>query len=224
MKLYKLPCVSSELQIRILTKSERPWGLLLLWIKVDPWLVRDITRVSRNRALPGIFYIRMLVTFKSMLEIMERGSLCSAGSTVDLSLEWKSLISKVIDHGIYPLLAMVYRIYARFTEEWSVSSQEEAVEEMKDYRSITQHWYIHMSTRNNKGIGFLLVEPLDLERVIHKSKRAVDTLQAAIGSIEIQTSIDTFHLTSIDTVHLTSIDTAHQPSIDTVHPPSTDTV
>ncbi|KAF2576726.1 hypothetical protein F2Q70_00002776 [Brassica cretica] len=92
--------------------------------------------------------------------------------------------------------------------------------------------YIHMSTRSNKEIWLLLVEPLDLERVIHKSKRAVDTLQAAIGSIEIQmsidtvhlTSIDTTHLTSIDTVHPTSIDTAHQPSIDTVHPPSTDTV
>ncbi|KAF3568239.1 hypothetical protein DY000_02014398 [Brassica cretica] len=89
-----------------------------------------------------------------------------------------------------------------------------------------------MSTRSNKETWLLLVEPLDLERVIHKSKRAVDTLQAAIGSIEIQmsidtvhlTSIDTTHLTSIDTVHPTSIDTAHQPSIDTVHPPSTDTV
>ncbi|KAF2575287.1 hypothetical protein F2Q70_00003726 [Brassica cretica] len=52
-----------------------------------------------------------------------------------------------------------------------------------------------------------LTEPLDLERVIHKSKRAVDTLQAAIGSIEIQASIDTIHPASIDTVHLTSIDT-----------------
>ena len=66
-----------------------------------------------------------------------------------------------------------------------------------------------MSTRSNKGIGLLLVEPLDLERVIHKSKRAVDTLQAAIGSIEIQVSIDTVHPTSIDTVHWTSIDTVH---------------
>ncbi|KAF2587546.1 hypothetical protein F2Q70_00036370 [Brassica cretica] len=89
-----------------------------------------------------------------------------------------------------------------------------------------------MRTRSNKGVSLLLVEPLDLERVIHKSKRAVDTLQAAIGSVEIQmsidtvhlTSIDTAHLTSIDTVHPTSIDTAHQPSIDTVHPPSTDIV
>ncbi|KAF2620183.1 hypothetical protein F2Q68_00039548 [Brassica cretica] len=47
-----------------------------------------------------------------------------------------------------------------------------------------------MSTRSNKAIGLLLVEPLDLERVIHTSKRAVDTLQAAIGSVEIQASID----------------------------------
>nr|VDD31245.1 unnamed protein product [Brassica oleracea] len=97
-----------------------------------------------------------------------------------------------------------------------------------------------MSTRSNKEIGLLLVEPLDLERVIHKSKRAVDTLQAAIGSVEIQASIDTIHPTSIDTirptsidtfgtvhlgtVHRSSIDTVHQPSIDTFHPPSINTV
>uniref|UniRef100_A0A0D3DK39 Retrotransposon gag domain-containing protein n=1 Tax=Brassica oleracea var. oleracea TaxID=109376 RepID=A0A0D3DK39_BRAOL len=81
-----------------------------------------------------------------------------------------------------------------------------------------------MSTRSNKGIGLLLVEPLNLERVIHKSKRAVDTLQVAIGSVEIQESIDTVHLTSIDTVHLTSIDTVHLTSIDTVHLTSIDTV
>ncbi|KAF2566043.1 hypothetical protein F2Q68_00026719 [Brassica cretica] len=53
----------------------------------------------------------------------------------------------------------------------------------------------------------LLVESLDLEHVIHKSKRAVDTLQAAIGSVEIQESIDTIYHASIDTVHPTSIDT-----------------
>ena len=76
-----------------------------------------------------------------------------------------------------------------------------------------------MSTRSNKGIGLLLVEPLDLERVIHKSKRAVNTLQAAIGSVEIQMSIDTAHLTSIDTNHPTSIDTVHPPLTDTVHLP-----
>ena len=75
-----------------------------------------------------------------------------------------------------------------------------------------------MSTRSNKEIGLLLVEPLDLERVIHKSKRAVDTLQAAIGSVEIQASIDTIHPTSIDTIRPTSIDTVHLASIDIVHP------
>ncbi|KAF3595197.1 hypothetical protein DY000_02022062 [Brassica cretica] len=75
-----------------------------------------------------------------------------------------------------------------------------------------------MSTRSNKGIGLLLVGPLDLELVIHKSKRAVDTLQAAIGSIEIQVLVDIVHPTSIDTVHPTSIDTVHPTSIDTVHP------
>ncbi|WZZ78640.1 hypothetical protein YC2023_099212 [Brassica napus] len=80
-----------------------------------------------------------------------------------------------------------------------------------------------MSTRSNKGIWLLLVEPLDLERVIHKSKRAVDTLQAAIGSVEIQASIDSVHLMSIDTVHLTSIDTAHLTSIYTAQLTSIDT-
>ena len=60
--------------------------------------------------------------------------------------------------------------------------------------------------------------------MIHKSKRAVDTLQAAIGSVEIQISIDTVHLTSIDTAHLTLIDTVHPTSIDTDHPTSIDTV
>ncbi|KAF3590170.1 hypothetical protein DY000_02022017 [Brassica cretica] len=85
-------------------------------------------------------------------------------------------------------------------------------------------WYKHMSTRSSKGIWLLLVEPLDLERVIHKSKRVVDTLQAAIDNVEIQASIDTIHPASIDTVHPTSIDTVHPTSIDTVHPMSIDTV
>ncbi|KAF3572517.1 hypothetical protein F2Q69_00058572 [Brassica cretica] len=80
-----------------------------------------------------------------------------------------------------------------------------------------------MSTRSNKGIWLLLVEPLDLERVIHKSKRPVDTFQAAIGSVEIQMSIDSAHPASIDTVHPTSIDTAHPTSVDTAHPTSVDT-
>ncbi|KAF3585082.1 hypothetical protein F2Q69_00029357 [Brassica cretica] len=79
-----------------------------------------------------------------------------------------------------------------------------------------------MSTISNKGIGLLLVEPLDLSRVIHKSKRSVDTLQAAIGSVEIQASIDTVQLTSIDTDHLMSIDTDHLTSIDTDHPTDVD--
>ena len=71
-----------------------------------------------------------------------------------------------------------------------------------------------MSTRSNKEIGLLLVEPLDLERVIHKSKKVIDTLQGAIGSIDIQASINTIHPPSIDTVHPPSIDTVHS---DTVH-------
>ncbi|KAF2569888.1 hypothetical protein F2Q68_00027114 [Brassica cretica] len=81
-----------------------------------------------------------------------------------------------------------------------------------------------MSTRSNKGIRLLLVEPLDLEHVIHKSKRAVDTLQAAIGSVEIQASIDTIHPASIDIVHLMPIDTVHPMPIYTVQPTSIDTI
>ena len=65
------------------------------------------------------------------------------------------------------------------------------------------HTYEYEKQQGNMA----LTEPMDLERVIHKSKRAVDTLQAVIGNIEIQASIDTIHPASIDTVHLTSIDT-----------------
>ena len=74
-----------------------------------------------------------------------------------------------------------------------------------------------MSTRINKGIRLLLVEQLDLKRMIHKSKRLVDTLQAAINSVEIRMSNGTIHLPSIDTVHPTSIDPVHLASFDTVH-------
>ncbi|KAF3493822.1 hypothetical protein DY000_02053523 [Brassica cretica] len=73
-----------------------------------------------------------------------------------------------------------------------------------------------MSTRSNKGIWLLLVEPLDLERVIHKSKRVVDTLQAAIVSVEIQASIDTIHPASIDTVHPMSINIVQPTLIGTI--------
>ncbi|KAF3578962.1 hypothetical protein DY000_02030868 [Brassica cretica] len=96
------------------------------------------------------------------------------------------------------------------------ASREEAVEEMKDCRSMLQHC--------NNGIRLLLVEPLALERVIHKSKRVVDTLQVAIGSVEIQASIDTIHSASIDTVQPTSIDTVQPTSIDTIQPVSKNTV
>ncbi|KAF2595162.1 hypothetical protein F2Q70_00044036 [Brassica cretica] len=99
-----------------------------------------------------------------------------------------------------------------------------------------------MITRSNKGIRLLVVEPLDLERVIHKSKRAVDTLQETIDSVKIQASIDTIHPPSIDTIHLMLIDsidtiplvsentirpgTVHRGTVhmDTVHPMSIDTV
>ncbi|KAF3546252.1 hypothetical protein DY000_02009604 [Brassica cretica] len=84
-----------------------------------------------------------------------------------------------------------------------------------------------MSTRSNKGIGLLLLESLDFERVIHKSKRAVDTLQTAIGSVEIQASIalfiphrsTLFTQASIDIIHPASIDTVHRDTVhrDTVH-------
>ena len=41
---------------------------------------------------------------------------------------------------------------------------------------------MNISTRSNERIKLLLVKPLSLERMIHKSKRAVDTLQAALKS------------------------------------------
>ncbi|KAF3522806.1 hypothetical protein F2Q69_00047986 [Brassica cretica] len=93
------------------------------------------------------------------------------------------------------------------------ASREEAVEKRNSPPGTPL--YIHISTRSNKGIWLLLVEPLDLERVIYKSKRAVDTLQAAIDSVEIQASIDTIHPASIDTVHPMSTDTVQPTSIDT---------
>uniref|UniRef100_A0A0D3CFN3 Retrotransposon gag domain-containing protein n=1 Tax=Brassica oleracea var. oleracea TaxID=109376 RepID=A0A0D3CFN3_BRAOL len=89
-----------------------------------------------------------------------------------------------------------------------------------------------MSTRSSKEIGLLLVEPLDLERVIHKSKRAVDTLQAAIGSVEIQASIDAIQLVSENIVHHGTVHqalfiwgTVHPGTVhpDTVHPVKNDT-
>ena len=49
-----------------------------------------------------------------------------------------------------------------------------------------------------------------------KSKRIVDTIQAAIGSVEIQSSIDTIHPSSIDNVHPMSIDAVQPTSIDTI--------
>ncbi|KAF2606752.1 hypothetical protein F2Q68_00044152 [Brassica cretica] len=89
--------------------------------------------------------------------------------------------------------------------------------------------YIHISTRSNEGIRLLLVEPLDLERVIHKSMRAVDTLQAAIDSVEIQVSSDSVHPMLNDSVHPVSNNTVHLVSNDivnlnNVHPVMNDTI
>ena len=89
--------------------------------------------------------------------------------------------------------------------------------------------YIHISTRSNEGIRLLLVEPLDLERVIHKSMKAVDTLQAAIDSVEIQVSSDSVHPMLNDTVHPASNNTVHLVSNDivnlnNVHPVTNDTI
>ncbi|KAF2620884.1 hypothetical protein F2Q68_00039927 [Brassica cretica] len=82
---------------------------------------------------------------------------------------------------------------------------------------------MNMSTKSNEGIWFLLVEPLDLECVIHKSKTAVDTLQAAIGSVEIQVLNDTVHQVSNDIAHP---DTIHPKTVhpDTVHPLTNQTI
>ncbi|KAF3571441.1 hypothetical protein F2Q69_00059589 [Brassica cretica] len=92
---------------------------------------------------------------------------------------------------------------------------------------------MNMSTKSNEGIWFLLVEPLDLECVIHKSKTAVDTLQAAIGSVEIQVLNDTVHQVSNDTAHPDTVnpktvhpDTVHPDTVhpDTVHPLTNQTI
>ncbi|KAF3564639.1 hypothetical protein DY000_02015901 [Brassica cretica] len=55
------------------------------------------------------------------------------------------------------------------------------------------------------------------EPMIHKSKRVVDTLQTAIGSVEIQASVDTIHPAPIITIHPTSIGTVYLASINIVH-------
>ncbi|KAF2560438.1 hypothetical protein F2Q70_00017643 [Brassica cretica] len=70
----------------------------------------------------------------------------------------------------------------------------------------------------------LTLEPLDLERLIHKSKRAVDTLQAAIGSVEIQTtSTSTEGTTSTSTDDTTSTSTDGRTSTSTDGTTSTST-
>ncbi|KAF2570603.1 hypothetical protein F2Q70_00003627 [Brassica cretica] len=64
--------------------------------------------------------------------------------------------------------------------------------------------YIHISTRKQWEEVFLgssKKDPTD-SRTIHKSKRAVDTPQAAIGSVDIQVSNDTVHPVSNDTVEV----------------------
>ena len=64
--------------------------------------------------------------------------------------------------------------------------------------------YIHISTRKQWEEVFLgssKKDPTD-SRTIHKSKRAVDTLQAAIGSVDIQVSNDNVYPVSNDTVEV----------------------
>ncbi|KAF3583959.1 hypothetical protein F2Q69_00027781 [Brassica cretica] len=114
------------------------------------------------------------------------------------------------------------------------ASQEEAVEEMKDCRSITQHWcqstvipergpsifqdrlkprshtkYMSISTRSSKEELLFFSDPARLERSIRKEKRtsSIDTTST--------TSIDTTSTTSIDTISTTLIDTTSTTSIDT---------
>ncbi|KAF3555997.1 hypothetical protein F2Q69_00013822 [Brassica cretica] len=149
------------------------------------------------------------------------------------------------------------RSYAHFTEDWSVCLARGScggdqglsidvtallpVNSIPKYYNSTSYLREYKSLlKKQQGNKALTSRATGFGTRDHKSKRTVDTLQAAIGSVEIQVSIDTVHPTSIDTVHPTSIDTlyptsidtahqpsidtAHQPSIDTVHPPSTDTV
>ncbi|KAF3570172.1 hypothetical protein F2Q69_00059645 [Brassica cretica] len=58
--------------------------------------------------------------------------------------------------------------------------------------------------------------------MIHKSKRAVDTLQAAINNVKIRLSNDIDHLVSIDTLQAAAIDSVNQKSTDGTTSTSTD--
>uniref|UniRef100_A0A0D3CDK5 Uncharacterized protein n=1 Tax=Brassica oleracea var. oleracea TaxID=109376 RepID=A0A0D3CDK5_BRAOL len=89
--------------------------------------------------------------------------------------------------------------------------QEEVVEEMKDCRSITQHWcrstvmpergYMPISTRSSKEELLFFSDQTRLECSIRKEKRT--------------SSIDTTSTTSINTTSTTSIDTLDRATIDT---------
>ncbi|KAF2549137.1 hypothetical protein F2Q70_00020884 [Brassica cretica] len=89
------------------------------------------------------------------------------------------------------------------------ASQKEAVEEMKDCRSITQHWYMSISTRSSKEELLFFLDPTRLERSIRKEKRtsSMDTTST--------TSIDTISTTLIDTCDRATIDSSIRTSIDT---------
>ncbi|KAF2556859.1 hypothetical protein F2Q68_00015627 [Brassica cretica] len=128
------------------------------------------------------------------------------------------------------------------TKSGQSASQEEAVEEMKDCRSIKKHWcrstmmpergpsifqdhlkprsqtkYMPISTRSSKEELLFFSDQARLEHSIRREKRtsSIDTTST--------TSIDTTSTTSIDTTSTTSIDTCDKLTIDSSTRTSIDT-
>ncbi|KAF2589739.1 hypothetical protein F2Q70_00038739 [Brassica cretica] len=129
-----------------------------------------------------------------------------------------------------------------FLKRGQSTSQEKAVEEMKDCRSITQHWcrsrvmpehgpsifqdrfkprshtkYIPISTRSNKEELLFFSDPARLERSIRKEKHtsSIDTTSTTSINTTSTTSIDTTFTTSIDICDRATIDSSTRTSVDT---------
>ncbi|KAF3607290.1 hypothetical protein DY000_02048231 [Brassica cretica] len=136
------------------------------------------------------------------------------------------------------------------TKSGQSASQEEAVEEMKDCRSIKKHWcrstmmpergpsifqdhlkprsqtkYMPISTRSSKDELLFFSDPARLERSIRKEKRtsSIDTTSTTSIDTTFTTSIDTTSTTLINTTSTTSIDTCDRATIDSSTRTSIDT-
>ncbi|KAF3515038.1 hypothetical protein F2Q69_00004737 [Brassica cretica] len=95
------------------------------------------------------------------------------------------------------------------------ASREEAVEEMKDCRSMKQHWYMPISIRSSKEELLFFSDPTRLERSIRKKNRAslIDTTSTRSTLPLLRRSTppllrrSTFVTATIDSSTRTSIDT-----------------